>query len=75
MLCARDGSRPSLLLGVLTDGTVGHELVPHSARVFRYDRAFGISSRLVQAVSDHYPRVRRVSHHRARRRRAQEEIA
>ncbi|HLB38726.1 MAG TPA: hypothetical protein VJL31_19310 [Gemmatimonadales bacterium] len=25
------------------------------ARVFRYDREFGISSRLVRAVSDHYP--------------------
>jgi endonuclease/exonuclease/phosphatase family metal-dependent hydrolase len=40
---------------VLTDGTVGHELVPNSARVFRYDREFGISPRLVRAVSDHYP--------------------
>jgi hypothetical protein len=25
------------------------------ARVFRYDREFGISTRLVRAVSDHYP--------------------
>ena len=41
---------------VLTDATVGHELVPKSARVFRYDRIFGISSRvLVRAVSDHFP--------------------
>lgn len=32
-----------------------HELVANSARVFRYDREFGISTRLVRAVSDHYP--------------------
>ena len=41
---------------VLLDGTVGHERVPNSARVFRYDRECRISSRaLVRAVSDHYP--------------------
>jgi hypothetical protein len=41
---------------VLLDGTHGYGFVPNSARVFRYDKEFGISSRaLVRAVSDHYP--------------------
>jgi len=41
---------------VLLEATFGHEYVPNSASVFRYDHAFGISRRaLVRAVSDHYP--------------------
>lgn len=40
---------------VLTQATLGHEFVPHSGQVFRYDREFGISPPLVRAVSDHYP--------------------
>ncbi|HWP38184.1 MAG TPA: endonuclease/exonuclease/phosphatase family protein [Gemmatimonadales bacterium] len=41
---------------LLMEGTAGHEFVPNSARVFRYDREFRITSRaLIRAVSDHYP--------------------
>ena len=37
--------------------TFGHEYVPNSARVFRYDSAFGLqrAAARVRAVSDHFP--------------------
>lgn len=41
---------------VLLDGTFGYEYVPNSARVFRYDSAFGLKrAARVRAVSDHFP--------------------
>ena len=40
---------------VLFPETFGHEYVPNSGRVFRYDSVFGIRRRLVRAVSDHFP--------------------
>ena len=41
---------------VLLDGTFGYEYVPNSARVFRYDSAFGLKrAAQVRAVSDHFP--------------------
>lgn len=43
---------------VLLDGTFGHEYVPNSARVFRYDQEFGITDQdSVKRVSDHFPIV------------------
>jgi hypothetical protein len=41
---------------ILLDGTFGHEYVPNSARVFRYDQEFGITDPdSVKRVSDHFP--------------------
>lgn len=41
---------------VLLEGTYGYEYVPNSARVFRFDSAFGIRrGATVRAVSDHFP--------------------